>query len=132
MKKIALFSLLLIFTMLGTAFAAGTLVKDKSKLQTPIQSIVGLSPTPAASACTTATGTKGTIVTITPTGYSGVKWTATDAAGAAKVVKRIINSNTAFMPESGGTVTINSGITSMKFDKYSAASTTTTVCVEMQ
>lgn len=134
MKKFSLFlSLTILLAFANTSLAAGLLVKDKSKLQTPIQSIVGLSPVPAASACTTSTGTKGTIVTVTPTGYAGLKWIATDAVGAPVVVKRFLNSNTAYMPESGGTLTINSGLTSVKYNKYSTQSSTTiTVCVEMQ
>lgn len=135
MKKISLvFTLLFVVLAAGSALAAGLLVKDKSKSFAPIQSISGLAPDPAASDCTTATGTKGTIVTVNTTGYRGLKWAAvTTATGAAAVVKRSVNANTAYMPESSGTVTISNDITSMKFDKYSTASSTTlTVCRELQ
>lgn len=128
---------ILTFTLLAFASnafaAAGTLVKDKSKLWVPVQSVQGLSPVPAASACTTSTGTKGTIVTVNPAGYLALRWIATDAVGAPVVIKRFLNSNTAFMPLSGDTVTINSDITGVTYKKYSTASPTTiTVCVEMQ
>lgn len=134
MKRFLFFIVTLsLMAFASNAMAAGQLVKDKSKQWVPIQSIQGLSPAPASSACTTATGTKGTIVTVTPAGYAGLKWIATDAVGAPVVVKRFLNSNTAYMPESGGTVTINSDITSVKYSKFSTASPTTiTVCVEMQ
>lgn len=133
MKKISLFVLAFVMLSITTAFAAGMLVKDRSKSFVPIQSIQGISPVPATSTCTTATITKGTIATVTPTGYAGLKWSATAANGSALVVKRKLNSNTAYMPESGGTITINSGITAVKFDVYSAASgTATTVCTELQ
>lgn len=130
--KVSILTLSLLFISVAAALAAGQLVKDKSKSFVPIQSIQGISPAPAASACTTLTGTKGTIVTVDPAGYVGMKWNATDAAGAAVIVKRKLNSNTAFMPESSGTVTINSAVTGIKFDWYSSASKTTTICRELQ
>ncbi len=134
MKRFLFFTLTLtLVAFASNAMAAGQLVRDQSKLWVPIQSIQGLSPAPASSACTTLTGTKGTIVTVTPAGYAGLKWIATDAVGAPVVVKRFLNSNTAYMPESGGTVTINSDLTGVTYKKYSTAtSTTITVCVEMQ
>jgi len=135
MKK-SLFSFLLLTLCLvaTSAVAGGKLPFDKSGLKVPIQNLVGLSPDPAASNCTTATKTKGTIVTVTNSGtYIGLKWWAVSAAGAPIVVKRRLNSNTAFMPESSGTLAFNSAITSVPFDVYSAASgTATTVCVELQ
>lgn len=136
MKKLrVIFSLLLAICLVtSTAFAAGKLPYDKSGMKVPIQNLVGLSPDPAVSNCTTATKTKGTIVTITNDGsHIGLKWWAVGATGAPIVVKRRLNSNTAYMPESGGTLAFNGAVTTAAFDVYSAASgTATTVCVELQ
>jgi hypothetical protein len=117
-----------------SSFAAGKLPRDTSGLTVPIQNLIGLSPDPAVSNCTTVTKTKGTIVTITNNaGYKGIKWHAVSAAGADIVVKRKLNSNTAFMPEAGGTVVLNGDITTAGFDLYSTNSpVATTVCVELQ
>lgn len=116
------------------ALAAGKLPYDKSGGRHAIQNLVGLSPDPAVSNCTTATKTKGTIVTVTNSGsHIGLKWLAVGSSGSPITVKRRLNSNTAFMPESGGTLALNSAVSSIAFDVYSSASgTATTVCVELQ
>ena len=135
MKKHMFSFLLLSLCLVATsALAGGKLPYDKSGMKVPIQNLVGLSPDPAVSNCTTATKTKGTIVTVTNDGsHIGLKWSAVSAAGAPIVVKRRLNSNTAFMPESSGTLVFNGAITGVPFDVYSAASGTgTTICVELQ
>ena len=116
------------------ARAAGKLPYAKSGGRHAIHNLVGLSPDPAVSNCTTATKTKGTIVTVTNSGsHIGLKWMAVAANGSPLVIKRRLNSNTAFMPESGGTLAFNSLVSSVAFDVYSSASgTATTVCVELQ
>ena len=132
------FTSFLILTILlafsASAFAAGKLPYDRSGSKNAIQNLVGLSPDPAVSNCTTATLTKGTIVTVSNNaGYIGLKWTATGATGSPIIVKRRLNANTAFLPESGGTLALNGGIAGVAFDVYSAGSgTATTVCVELQ
>lgn len=132
-KPLFSFILLALCLIATTALAAGKLPYDKSGMKVPIQNIQGLAPIPSASSCTTATGTKGTIVTVTNSGHIGLKWNATDASGSAAVVKRKLNSNTAFMPESGGTLALNGDIATVAFGKYSTQSATTlTVCVELQ
>jgi hypothetical protein len=134
MKKSICLTLLGLLVLATTAMAGSKLPYDSSRPAVAIQNLVGLSPLPAVSNCTTATKTKGTIVTVTNSaGYIGLKWTAVSAAGAPIVVKRRLNSNTAFMPESSGTMVFNGGITGVAFDVYSAASgTATTVCVELE
>lgn len=133
-KLITLCMLLTLICMASASFAAGKLPYDRSGGKLAIQNLVGLSPDPAVSSCTTATKTKGTLVTVTNDGsHIGLKWTATSATGAPIVVKRRLNSNTAFMPESSGTVALNGAITTVPFDVFSSASgTATTLCVELQ
>lgn len=135
MKKLTCFiTLAVLLACAAESFAAGRLPYAKSGMKEAVQNLVGLSPDPAVANCTTATKTKGTIVTVTNnTGHIGLKWTATGADGSPIVVKRRLNSNTAFMPESGGTLVLNGAITSASFDVYSAATgTATTICVELQ
>jgi len=133
MKFRILAASIMVLALSSLAQAAGTLPYTKAATPALIQNLQGLSPAPVGSACTTATGTKGTIVTVTTTGYIGLKWIATNAAGAPVVIKRYINSNTAYMPESGGTLALNNGISSVKFNIYSSASSqTVTVCRELQ
>lgn len=127
-------AIIVLIAFAGFALAAGKLPYDKSGGRHAIQNLVGLSPDPAVSNCTTATKTKGTIVTVTNSGsHIGLKWMAVAANGSPLVIKRRLNSNTAFMPESGGTLAFNSLVSSVAFDVYSSASgTATTVCVELQ
>lgn len=136
MKKLSvIFIVTFLLGLAVSAWAAGQLVKDKSKSFVPIQNIIGVSPTPDGTACTTKTGTKGTIVTVPVSGYIGMKWTATDAAGAAVVVKRYVNysSGARYIPESSGSLAINSAMTNVHFKLFSSNTVKThTVCRELQ
>lgn len=133
MKK-HLFSFLLLALCLTavTVFAAGKLPYDKSGMKVPVQNLQGLAPVPTDSVCTSTTTTKGTITTITNNNHIGLKWSSTNASGAAVIVKRKLNSNTAYMPESSGTVAFNGDIATVAFAPYSAASATYTICSERQ
>lgn len=118
-----------LFALSVTSFAA----MPGTKRGDLIQNLSGISPAPAGSVCATITATKGTIATVTPGTYTAVQYAATDGTSTALSVKRKLNSNTAFIPGSSGTVVFNSGITSLKFDKYSTATATKAeVCYELQ
>lgn len=124
---IGLFLAVILVSSLAVAAMPGT------KQGAVIQNLKGISPAPAASNCTSITATKGTIVTVNPSGYTAVEWSATDGTPTALAVKRHLNSNTAFMPGSSGTVVFNSGITSVPFKKYSTATATKAeVCYDLQ
>lgn len=127
-----IFSAALAITLLGlliavTCFAAsGKLVKGPNGefIQAP-------SPYPAASACTTATVTKGAITTVTVAGYSQLCWEASDSNNAAKRIKRHLGSNTAYMPGTGGCIGLNKDMTTVVFKSYSATPAAYTVCTEL-
>lgn len=133
MRKYLVSSMLLALCLVaGMAFAAGKLPYDKSGLKVPVQNLQGLAPVPADSVCTTTTTTKGTIATVTNNNHIGLKWSSTNAAGAAVIVKRKLNSNTAFMPESSGTLALNGDISTVTFSPYSGAAAAYTICSERQ
>jgi len=90
------------------------------------------SPAPASAACATVTTTKGTLATISTAGYSTLSWEASDSSNAAKRIKRHLNSNTAYMPGTGGTIGLNSNITSVVLKPYSSTSAAYTVCYDLQ
>ena len=89
------------------------------------------SPYPPASACTTATVTKGTIATVNVAGYSQLCWEASDSNNAAKRIKRHLGSNTAYMPGTGGCIGLNKDMTTAVFKPYSAVGAEYTVCTEL-
>ena len=121
------------YTHSATPVAAGTLPYTHSATPVAVQNLVGLSPVAATANCTTASGTNGTIATVTTTGYIGLKWAAIDSTGAPVIVKRCVNSNTAYIPGSSDTMTLNNGISSVKFQMFSSSvNKTITVCQELQ
>ena len=132
MKRLfTILGLLLVLSALlaGAAFAA----MPWAKPATVIQNLKGISPVPARSTCTSITATKGAIATVNPAGYTAIEYAATDGTATALSVKRRLNSNTAFMPGSSGTVVFNSGITGVTFSKYSTATATKAeVCYDLQ
>ena len=89
-------------------------------------------PTAASATCTTTTTTKGTIATVATAGYATLQWEASDSAGAAKRIKRHLNSNTAYMPGTGDKEGLHSGVTGVTFKPYSGASAAYTVCYDLQ
>lgn len=91
-----------------------------------------LSPNPSASSCTTTTTTKGAIATVNVAGYSQLCWEASDSSNAAKRIKRHLNSNTSYMPGTGGCLGLNSGMQTVTFKPYSGAGAAYTVCTEME
>jgi hypothetical protein len=87
-KHISLFVLLLIVAMAAVATAGTMLIKDKSKLQTPIQNLKGAAAIPAQSRCDTAADGTAAFKTYTAAGYIGIKAGAFNySTGAPEVVK---------------------------------------------
>jgi FtsP/CotA-like multicopper oxidase with cupredoxin domain len=132
MRRPILFVLFVIGLLLGLAMASFAAMPG-TKRGDLIQNLKGISPAPAASTCASITATKGTIATVTPGTYTAIEYAATDGTSTALSVKRKLNSNTAFIPGSSGTLVFNSNITSVKFDKYSTATATKAeVCYDLQ
>jgi hypothetical protein len=133
MRRLFALAVVMSLAFASVAAGAGKLPYDRSRVG--IQNLTGSAPDPATPTCATLTATKGTIATVTTTGYVALFWKAVDAAGAALNVKRFIGSNTAYMPESGGPL-VNPGgnaFSSVLFKKYSTGTATTaTVCYELQ
>ena len=110
------------------ALAASSVVVDSNNRPTGFHS-----PAPASAVCTTTTTTKGPIATVSSTtGYSTLRWAASDSSNAAKRIKVLLNSNTAYMPGTDGTIGLNNKITSVTFKPYSGASAAYTVCTDLQ
>lgn len=111
---------------ISVAAPAGKLVKGPNGefIQAP-------SPYPAASNCTTATVTKGTIATVNVAGYSQLCWEASDSNNAAKRIKRHLGSNTSYMPGTGGCIGLNKDMTTVVFKPYSGVGAAYTVCTEL-
>lgn len=127
-KLITLITLLALTCLTATlALAAGKVVTDPNSRATGYHS-----PDPASSTCTTATTTKGTIATVNVAGYSTLAWEASDSNNAAKRIRRFINSNTAYLPGTGGTIGLNNKMTTVAFKPYSGASAAYTVCYDLQ
>jgi len=122
-----LICIITVLTFAATALAAGKVVVD------PNNRTLGYhSPAPASAVCTTTTTTKGTIATVTTAGYSTICWEASDSANAAKRVKRHLNSNTAYLPGTGGCFGLNSNVSAVTWKPYSSASAAYTVCYDLQ
>ena len=136
MKKLFLLTILLLAVSCAAAFAyTGVLPIDNTPAT--VQNVKAISPIPVAAACTQVTKTKGTLATFATTDSLGkyylmLYWTATDNAGAPLVVKRVLNSNTAYQPGSSGDMTINHGITGVAFSAFSSAAKTYNICVDRQ
>jgi len=120
--------LALVTLAVTAAFAAptGKLVKGPNGefIQAP-------SPYPAASACTTATVTKGTITTVSVAGYSMLCWEASNSSNAAVRIKRHLGGNTAYLPGTGGCIGLNKDMSTVAFKPYSATGAAYTVCTEL-
>lgn len=128
MKKLLCLIILLACATAAFAAVGGKVVIDPNNKALPYHS-----PAPASAVCTTTTTTKGTIATISSTaGYSTLSWAASDSSNAAKRIKRVLNSNTAYFPATGETIGLNSAITSVAFKPYSAVSAAYTVCYDLQ
>lgn len=122
-------AVLLVLSLAGMTFAA----MPGTKQGTVIQNLKGLSPAPAAATCTSITATKGTIATVSPAGYTALEYAATDGTATALIVKRRLNSNSAYLPGASGTVVFNSNITGITFNKYSTGTATKAeVCYDLQ
>ena len=138
MKKPFLLSLMLLLALAGSAFAfTGVLPVDNTP--TTVQNVKGISPQVGAAACTQISKTKGLLATYATTDTAGkyylqLDWTASDNAGAPLVVKRTLNSNTAYQPGSSGSVTINHGINQVSYSAYSTAAPPKAynICVDRQ
>ena len=122
--------LILALSLLAAAVAyaapTGKLVKDPNGgfIQAP-------SPYPPASACTTATVTKGTIATVAVAGYSQLCWEASGSNNAAIRIKRHLGSNAAYMPGTGGCIALNKDMSTVVYKPYSAVGAAYTVCTEL-
>lgn len=128
-RLIAMLLVLALATLAVTvAFAAptGKLVRGPNG-----EFIQASSPYPPASACTTATVTKGAITTVNVAGYSQLCWAASDSDNAAKRIKRHLGSNTAYMPGTGDCIALNKDMSTIAFKPYSAAPAAYTVCTEL-
>lgn len=129
MKRFStLLGTILILALATAAFAVqGKVVVDPNGKTTGYHS-----PAVASAVCTTTTTTKGTIATVATAGYSTLAWEASDSSNAAKRIKRHLNSNTAYLPGTGGTIGLNNSVTSVVFKPYSGASAAYTVCYDLQ
>lgn len=89
MKKFGFFFfLIIIVAFAGLAFAGTRLIKDSSKLQTPIQNLKGAAAVPANSRCDTVSSTSSVFKDYTAAGYLGLKANAYNKnTGAPVVVK---------------------------------------------
>jgi|GEM_PF-6604140 len=136
--SLTLMTILLLVTMCVAALAyTGILPTDNTPVT--VQNVKAISPSPAAASCIQVTKTKGTLGTFSTTDTAGkyylmMYWTASDSAGAAKIVKRSLNSNTAYQPGSSGDLAINHNITGVTFSAYSTGSPGTlyNICVDRQ
>lgn len=118
---------LVLMASLVCAAPGGKVVIDPNNKTLPYHS-----PDPASAVCTTTTTTKGTIATVNVAGYSTLSWEASDSSNAAKRIRRFINSNTAYLPGTGGTIGLNSKMSTVAFKPYSGTSAAYTVCYDLQ
>lgn len=118
---------LLILLCASSAFAAGKRVVDPNN-----RPLAYNAPYPAASGCTTTTTTKGSIASVPVAGYSQICWEASDSSNAAKRIRRYLNSNTAYLPGTGGCIGLTKEMTAVAFKPYSGASAAYTVCYELE
>lgn len=131
-KSSILFACMAVLACTSIAFAAapkGKLVKDANGV-----ALQKHSPAPVGSACTTTTGTKGVIATVTTAGYSILAFdTFTGARKTPIRVKRYLNSNTAYMQTKpgGDQIGLNSDITTVTFKPWSSVPTSYTTCIEL-
>jgi hypothetical protein len=139
MKSFSLIPLLLLMVVIcGSAFAyTGILPTDNTPV--PVQNVRGISPVPVAASCITVTKTKGSLGSFSTQDTTGkyylmMSWTATDPSGTPTIVKRALNSNTAYQPGSSGEITLNHGIQTVSFSGYSTANPgrTYNICVDRQ
>jgi hypothetical protein len=136
------FSVFMLATVLLCAIATvaqavytGILPYDNTPF--PVQNVKSICPLAEAASCVTITKTKGLLATFPTTDSNGkfylmLYWTASDNSGNPLIVKRVLNSNTAWQPGSSGDLTINHGISGASFYAYSSASKTYNICVDMQ
>lgn len=115
-----------------TAWGAGKPAFFTDGKQTAIQNLHGVSPDPTVSACVTTTVTKGAIASVTTTGYRAIHWEGQDSTGATLRIKRSLNANTAYIPGTGFTDTLNGNVSTVVFKGYSAAPRAVTVCYDLQ
>lgn len=120
-------TLIALTSLASLAIAAGKVVVDSNNRPLGYHS-----PAPSSATCTTVTTTKGTIATVNTAGYATLAWEASDSSNAAKRVRRFLNSNTAYMPGTGGIIGLNDKISTVSFKPYSAASASYTVCTDLQ
>ena len=100
-----------------------------------VQNTKALNATPAKSACTTTTATKGVIATFPVDDYRAAQHaTINPVTGAALAVDRCLNANTACMPVPTGTgeVGLKKGVTTLVFKRYSGVSATYKTCIDLQ
>lgn len=132
-RYFAFLGILLVMAMVTTSSIALAAMPGIKGSGAVIQNLKGFSPTPSASTCTSITATKGTIATVAPGTYTALEYAATDGTATALSVKRRLNSNSAYLPGSSGTVVFNSNITGVTFNKYSTATATKAeVCYDLQ
>lgn len=149
-RGFSLIAILIVFTMIlaPAAFAGypGTLPQDNTPFT--MQNVRGISPVKAASSCVTKNLTHGgTIATFNVTDsttgklYSQMFWSSFKSAtdSTAVIVKRSLDTNTAYMPASNEYLTIGrtAGFTQVKFATFTntstaAASANYTVCADFQ
>jgi hypothetical protein len=139
MKKMFLLTTILALAMCASAMAyTGILPTDNTPFT--VQNVKAISPSPAGASCIRVAKTKGTIGTFTTQDTLGkfylmLGWTSTDDAGAPLVVKRSLNSNSAFQPGASGDLTVNHNITGVTFTAYTTAASANRVyniCVDRQ
>lgn len=143
MKRFITFTLCVLIGSITGALLAfadqGNLPKTKGGVT--VQNASAISPLPAASRCDSSTATKGTLKNYSASGYSQICYKAVNSTtGAAVIVKRRLNNNSAAtgFPGSGDCITNDKPLTGtwniqkVVLDRYSAASSTITTCVERQ
>lgn len=100
-----------------------------------VQSTSAVSPTAGKSRCDTRTGTKGVFQKYTATGYRDMEYkvfgnySITLKAYPPVTAKVSFNNEAAYMPESSGRITGNSGLDTIVFTMPSTAKKTVNFCI---
>ena len=132
-KMIAGFLTILALCLIAvaSAFAGSSSAPALGRVNVPITV-----PKATKSACQTIGASRAGYVTVDTTGTSMMNWDAkhtvtVSSAGTAEVVKRKLGANTVGISKSSETsLPIESAVNSVKFERYSGA-TTITVCSEL-
>lgn len=120
MKKFVSVTMLFAVMMIAAvAFAVGP-----APLSTNRVAIQNVMPDPAKSVCVSIPKGRAKTAVVNVKSISSLNWSADDGTGAAVVVKRSFNSNTAYMPKSSENwLKINQNTNTVTFTGYSSGAT---------